>query len=288
MARWGDRLFGGLTGLAAAAVVASFLALLWILVDRSAPTWFRFGPGFLWGTAWDPPAANFGALPYIFGTAASSLLALLFAVPMALGAGVALAMLLPRPAAAVIGLLVELLAAIPSIILGVWGMGHVVPFVRDISRGTSYGRSLLAAGIILAIMVLPIITAVARDMIKAVPQSQREAALALGLTRWEVVWKVVLPYARPGILAAVLLGFGRAVGETMAVILVIGNQPILHLDVFAPAATMASTIANQFGDPSGPLHASSLVALGLVMMLMSLTASLIGRSIVRRARRHSA
>jgi phosphate transport system permease protein len=285
MGKAGDRIFAGVTLAAALGVAALFADLLWTLATKSAPTWRATGPSFLWSQAWDPAGDRFGALAYLFGTVASSAIALVIAVPVALGTAVALVMLLPRWLAGPLGMLVELLAAIPSIIFGIWGLFTIVPLVHDLSGGTAGGRSLLAAGIVLAVMIVPIITAIARDMVRAVPVAQREAALALGLTPWEVTWKVVLPYARPGLLAAVLLGLGRAMGETMAVIMVIGNRALVDLDVFAPASTMASVIANEFGEPSNPLHASSLVALGLVMLALSLGTSLVGRRIVQRSRR---
>lgn len=284
MGQAGDRVFAGLTLAAALAVAAIFAYLVWTLVAGSAPTWKTFGPAFLWRQAWNPAGGQFGALAYLYGTVASSAIALVLAVPISLGTAVALAMLLPRWLATPLGLLVELLAAVPSIIFGIWGLFTVIPLVQGLSGG-AYGRGLMAAGIVLAVMIVPIITAVARDMVRAVPVAQREAALALGLTPWEVTWKVVLPYARPGLLAAILLGLGRAMGETMAVILVIGNQPVVSGNPFAPAATMASVIANEFGEPSNPLHTSSLVALGLVMLALSLGTSLLGRRIVLRSRR---
>ncbi|HUR64268.1 MAG TPA: phosphate ABC transporter permease subunit PstC [Candidatus Thermoplasmatota archaeon] len=285
MADTGDRIFAAVTLAAALAVAGLFAYLLWTLAAQSAPTWRAAGPGFFVSQQWDPAGDRFGALAYLFGTVASSAIALAVAVPVALGTAVALAILLPRWLAAPLGMFVELLAAVPSIIFGIWGLFTVVPLVHGLSGGTATGRSLLAAGIVLAVMIVPIITAVARDMVRAVPLAQREAALALGLTPWEVTWKVVLPYARPGLLAAILLGLGRAMGETMAVIMVIGNRAAVDLNVFAPAATMASVIANEFGEPSNPLHASSLVALGLVMLALSLGTSLLGRWIVQRSRR---
>jgi phosphate transport system permease protein len=278
----GDTWFRGTTRGAALLLLGGFGFLLWTLAARAWPALAAFGPGFLVGGAWDPPGQRFGALPYLFGTVASSALALAVAVPVAVGTAVALTFLLPRALAAPLGVLVELLAAVPSIVFGVWGFTTVVPWVQELSGGRSFGHSLLAAGLVLAAMVLPIITAVTRDMLLAVPRAQRDAALALGATPWEVTWKVVLPHARAGILAAVILGLGRAVGETMAVIMVIGNQPKLDLDPFAPAATMASVIANEFGDPSGALHASSLVALGLILLLMSLALNLAARWVVHR------
>ncbi|HLF16091.1 MAG TPA: phosphate ABC transporter permease subunit PstC [Candidatus Thermoplasmatota archaeon] len=277
-----DALFKLVTGAFALGVVALFALIVVVLADKAWPAFRAFGPGFLVSDAWDPPGQRFGAAPYLVGTFSSSLLGLAFAVPVALGTAVALAILLPRWVAAPLGIVVELLAAVPSIVFGVWGAALVAPFVADLSGGSSFGPSLLAAGFVLAVMVLPIIAAVSRDMVLAVPQSQRDAALALGATPWEVTWKVVLPYARPGILAAVILGFGRAVGETMAVVMVIGNQAAFPHSVFDPAATMSSVIVNEFGDPSGPLHYSSLVSLGLILLVCSLAFNLGARGVVHR------
>lgn len=284
----GDVAFLALTATFALGLVAIFAYLLFVLGDRAWPAIREFGLGFLTSTAWDPPGQVFGALTYITGTLLSSLVALVVAVPIALGTAVALAILLPRSLAAPLGVLVELLAAVPSIVFGVWGLAVVAPFVRDLADlfgQETFGPSVLAAGFVLAAMVLPIITAISRDMILAVPQHQRDAALALGSTPWEVTWRVVLPNARPGIVAAIILGFGRAIGETMAVIMVIGNQVQVPTDIFEPASSMASVIANEFGDPSGPLHGAALVELGLLLLLTSLLLNLAARGIVRRLTR---
>ncbi|MEA3203146.1 MAG: phosphate transport system permease protein [Thermoplasmata archaeon] len=281
-ARRGDAVFSALTGTFALAVVASFAFVLLLLGQRALPAVRAFGPGFLWSQEWVPDQQRFGALAYVYGTVASSLIALAVAVPVSVGTALALVTLLPRRLADSLGIVIELLAAVPSIVFGVWGLAVVAPFVAGLSGGQSFGPSLLAAGLVLAVMVLPIITAVTRDLLRAVPAAQTEAALALGATRWEVGWRIVLPHARTGILAAVILGLGRATGETMAVIMVIGNQPLLHFSPFKPAATMASLIANEFGDPSGPLHTAALVEIGLLMLGISLGLNLLARLIVRR------
>lgn len=284
----GDAVFLAITGACAVGLVALFVAVVLILGERAWPAMKEFGFGFLTGTSWDPEGQEFGALPYIVGTLSTSVIALIVAVPVAVGTAVALAILLPRAIAGPLGVLVELLAAVPSIVFGVWGIAVVAPFVRDLAKGVgenTFGPSILAAGLVLAAMVLPIITAVTRDMILAVPRHQRDAALALGATPWEVTWSVVLPHARPGIIAAVLLGFGRAIGETMAVIMVIGNQPLLPDSAFDPGASMASVIANEFGDPSGDLHFPALVLLGLILLLTSLVINLAARVTVKRLSR---
>ena len=277
----GDALFKILAGAFALGVIVLFSTVLVVLLTAAWPAIREFGPSFLWGREWDPDGQRFGALPYVVGTVASSLLAVFLAVPVALGSAIALTQLLPRRVSAALGTLIELLAAVPSIVFGIWGLAVIVPIVRDIGPEGTFGRSILAAGVVLAIMILPIIAAISRDMLNAVPTTQREAALALGSTDWEVTWRVLLPNARPGILAAIILGFGRAFGETMAVIFVIGNQPLLPTSIFDPAATIASVIANEFGDPSGPLHYASLVYLGLVLMIVSLILNLIARRVVK-------
>ena len=279
---FGDAVFKLVTGAFALGAVAIFAYIVVLLTDKAMPALRAFGIHFLVSQRWDPPGQVFGALPYLVGTLVSSLLGLLVAIPIAIGTAIALAILLPRALATPLGIVIELLAAVPSILFGVWGFAVVAPFVHSLAPTQTFGPSLLAAGLVLAAMVLPIITAVSRDMILAVPQAQRDAALALGATPWEVTWKVVLPYARPGILAAIILGFGRAIGETMAVIMVIGNQPRLPHSLFDPGATMSSVIAQEFGDPSGPLHAASLVELGLLLLVFSLVVNLVARFIVTR------
>ena len=280
----GDAAFKAVTGAFALALVALFLDLLWVLAHGAWPAVRAFGIRFLWSTDWNPIVGHYGAAPFVVGTLASAFLGLLFAVPVAVGTAVALAMLLPRPLSATLGAIVELLAAVPSIIFGVWGFAVLLPFVHRLSGGRSPGPSLLAGGLVLAAMVLPIITVVSRDMIRAVPQSQRDAALALGATPWEVTWKVVLPYARPGMLAGVILAFGRAVGETMAVIMVIGNQNVIPHSLFDAAATMSATIANNFGETtaSEPILRAALVELGLILLLVSLALNLLAKGIVKR------
>jgi phosphate transport system permease protein len=277
----GDAVFKMLTGAFALGLVALFLAMLLVLMRGALPSLRQFGVAFLWTRDWNPVSSPqvFGALPFLVGTLASSLIGLVIALPVAIGTAVALALLLPRQVAAPIGLVIELLAAVPSIIFGVWGFAVVVPFVHNLSGGHAPGQSLLAAGFVLAVMVVPIMTAISRDMVLAVPQSQRDAALALGATPWEVTWKVVLPYARPGMLAGVILALGRAIGET---IMVIGNQNVIPHSVYDAASTMASTIANQFGEPSGPLHTASLVELGLLLLVFSLVLNLLAKLIVSR------
>ncbi|HET6399129.1 MAG TPA: phosphate ABC transporter permease subunit PstC [Candidatus Thermoplasmatota archaeon] len=281
--RRGDAVFRTGTGLVGVLVLLIFSGLILVLLRDAWPAFRGFGPRFLVTEAWDGPNQRFGALAFIHGTLLTSLLALLLAVPVAVGTAIALTQLLPRWLANPVGLVVELLAAVPSIVYGVWGFAVVAPFVRDLApEGRTFGPSILAAGFVLAVMVVPIVTAISRDMLQAVPRHQRDAALALGATPWEVTWRVLLPNARAGITAASLLGLGRALGETMAVIMVVGNVPLVAGSVFDSGSTIASIIANDFGDPSGPLHRSSLFALALILLAMSLAVSLLARLVVRR------
>jgi phosphate transport system permease protein len=285
----GDAVFVRGTQAVAVGIITLFAAVVAVLLHRAWPAIDAFGLPFLWGESWDPPGQRFGALPYLAGTVVTSLVGLAVAVPVAIGTAIALTELLPRWIAGPVGVVVELLAAVPSIVLGVWGFAVVAPFVRDLApEGRTFGPSLLAAGLVLAVMALPIIAAVTRDMLRSVAPAQRDAALALGLTPWEVTWRVVLPNARPGIVAAALLGLGRALGETMAVIMVVGNQPLLPESLWQPGSTIASVIANEFGDPSGPLHSAALVELGLVLLALSLAVSLTARHVVRRWGRREA
>ncbi|MES2154182.1 MAG: phosphate ABC transporter permease subunit PstC [bacterium] len=289
--RWrgSDRLFGVTTATFALAVAAVFAVMVVMLAQRSSAAWHAFGPSFLWqtGTYTSESDIFHGARPYLYGTLVTSLLALVFAVPVAVGTAVALVELMPRWLAQPVGLFIELLAAVPSIIFGIWGVAVIVPFVHSLNP-TLTGQSLLSAALVLAIMVLPIMTAVTRDMLKAVPRAQREAALALGATPWEVTWRIVLPNARSGITAAAILGLGRATGETMAVIMVIGFKPEIYTDLFQGGATMASVIASDFGEAHA-LQKSALIEIGVLMLVVSLVLSVSARLVVRRlGRRMSA
>jgi phosphate transport system permease protein len=242
----------------------------------------EFGLSFLTGREWNPIQGQFGALPFVYGTLVSSLLALLIAVPVSLGIAVFLVEQAPRTLARPLAFLVELLAAIPSVVYGLWGIFVLAPFLREhvepplqkwlgwlpFFQGTVTGIGLFTGGIILAIMVTPIITAVVRDVLAAVPVSQREAALALGATKWETT-RIVLANGAPGIAGAIILGLGRAVGETMAVTMVIGNRPVISASLFEPSYTIASVIANEFTEATGDLYLSALVELGLVLFLVT-------------------
>jgi len=243
----------------------------------------KFGWTFFWTRTWDPIFDNFGALPYIYGTLVTSAVALVIAVPLGLAAATFLAELAPRTLSDGIAFLIDLLAAVPSVIYGLLGIFVVVPLMRTvigpalktafgflpIFQGPNYGVGFLTAGIILAIMVVPFIISVSREVLLTVPRDQREAALALGATRWEATWKVVIPWARAGIMGSVFLALARALGETMAVTMVIGNANNISVSLFSPGDTIASTIANQFGEAAGDLYLSALVELGLVLFLIT-------------------
>ena len=253
----------------------------------------RFGFGFLTSQHWNPVKGEFGALPFVYGTVVSSLIALLISVPFSLGIAVFLVEQAPQYVARPIGFLVELLAAIPSVVYGLWGIFVLAPFLRvyvepplakwlgwlPLFRGSITGIGLLTGGIILAIMVTPIISAVVRDVLAAVPGTQREAALALGATKWEMI-RVVLVNGAPGIAGAVILGLGRALGETMAVTMVIGNRPEISPSLFEPSYTIASAIANEFTEATDDLYLSSLVELGLILFLVTFIVNGIARLLV--------
>jgi phosphate transport system permease protein len=266
--------------------------MLWL---RSEPTRTQVGWKFITQTTWNPVGQVFGAMPFIVGTLATSLVAVLIALPLGLGISIFLAELCPPQLRTFLGFMVELLAAIPSVVYGAWGifvfipqnvvplgnwlmntLGPIVPFFR----GPFFGASALAAGLILAVMILPTISAISRDVLLAVPRSQREAALALGSTEWETIWQVVLPYGLSGILGAVILGLGRALGETMAVTMVIGNVAQLTTSLLSPGYTMASVIANEWGESRTELYSSALIEIGLLLFVMSLLLNIIARFLV--------
>ncbi len=263
--------------------------IIWALVDGSLPTLKEYGISFFAGDKWRPSRGIFGALPAIYGTLTTSAIAIAIAVPISLGIAIFLAHLSPPKIGAILSLFVELIAAIPSIIIGFWGMFVLIPllvsFCPFLEKG---GYTILTAGIVLAIMIIPIIAAISRDSIKAVPKSQKEGMLALGATDWEAITRSVLPYARSGIFGGVILGFGRAIGETMAITLVIGNTPgIVPLN--EPGATMASLIAGNWGEAvSTPLYKSALMELGLALFLITLFVNVVARLLIRRMEKGAA
>src|SRR5919204_3429680 len=292
----GDRIYKGAITFFALCVPILLLLVAWEVAAAGWPTFRRFGLSFLTSSTWDPVAEQFGAAPAIFGTLVSSLIALLVATPLALGVSIFLSELSPRWLRQPVAFLVDLLAAIPSVVYGLWGIfvllpllrDPVMPFLRDtlglgatpFFSGPAYGPSMLAAGLILAIMVLPYIASVSREVLMAVPRTQREAALALGATRWETIQKAVLPYAKSGVIGGIILGLGRALGETMAVTMLIGNRHEISASLLAPGYTMASLIANEFSEASDDLHLSALMAVGFVLLVLTLIVNALARWLV--------
>jgi phosphate transport system permease protein len=289
-----DQSFSLLMLLCALSIFGIVLFILATLIDESKLSLHQFGFKFFTRTAWDPVAQDFGAFPFIYGTLATSFLALLMAVPLALGVAIFLTELCPRRLRAPISFLTELLAAIPSVVYGLWAVFVLVPIMRDqlgpfltkyfgwtgLFGGFNFGVGLLTASMILAIMILPIISSITRDIMLAVPISQREGVLALGATRWEMIRMGVLRNARIGIVGAVILGLGRALGETMAVTMVIGNHPEIPKSLFAPGYTLASVIANEFAEATGDLYLSALVEIGLALFLVTIVVNAIARALV--------
>ena len=296
----GDRVF---IGLATAAGLGLFVIAGAFLVTLIIPAWpavTRFGLGFLVGRVWNPVTSQFAALPFIYGTVLTSLIGLVIAIPIGLGAALVLAQ--PTRLTMIRGPLsfgIELLAGIPSVVIGLWAFFILSPVMRNVVdpflnhtlgflpffAGPPNGNSFLTAGIVLAIMVLPILVALSRDVIMAVPAELQEASLALGATRAETIWQVILPYARVGITGAVLLALGRALGETIAVTMVIGNRPEITTHLFSAGYTLASVLANEFTEAVGPLYQGALLELGLVLVLITITVNVLARLLVWSFRR---
>ena len=279
-----DSGFRNLMLLAALTVLAIVLLIVRELLAGSALAWRQFGIHFFFGSEWDPVSGAFGAFPFIYGTLVSSLVALAIAVPLALAVAVFVTEMCPLPLRKPIAYATELLAAIPSVIYGLWAIFVLVPLVRvylepwltkyfgwtGLFTGPAYGVGMLAAGIVLAIMIIPIISSITREVLAVVPQHQREAALALGATRWEMVRVAVLRNARAGIVGAIILGLGRALGETMAVTMVIGNNPQIVKSLLAPGYSMASVIANEFAEATGDVYRSALLEIGLALFIVTI------------------
>ena len=289
-----DRVFSWAI-LGCALIVLFILALIvWQLVSRSQLSWHAFGWKFFWGQDWDPVNDQYGALPFVYGTLVSSLLALIIAVPLAVGLGVFTTEMCPKWLRGPLSFTTELLAAIPSVIYGLWAIFVLVPILRNyvepflartlgwtgFFEGAPYGIGMLGAGIILAIMIIPIISSITREVLQVVPQHQREAVLALGATRWEMIRIGVLRNARAGIVGGVILGLGRALGETMAVTMVIGNRPEIAKSLFAPGYTMASVLANEFSEAAGDLYLSALIEIGLALFLVTIIVNALARFMV--------
>src|SRR5262245_16613462 len=292
--RHADRVFSGSTVLFALVVLGLGVGILGALTHAAMPAIRTFGLRFLWGQTWDPVQQNFGMLPFLYGTLVSSALALLIATPIGLGVAIFLNEFSSAAVRGPLAFTIDLLAAIPSVVYGIWGIFTLVPFVRNypggwlarhlgflpLFRGPSYGVGLLAGGLILAIMILPTISAISREVLAAVPQPQREGALALGATRWETVRHSVLPYARSGILGAIVLGLGRALGETMAVTMVIGNRPEISASLLAPSYTMASVLANEFTEATTDLYVAALIEVGLLLFVVTIIVNILARLLV--------
>src|SRR6201997_4119454 len=293
--RFGDKAFEWLTLAMALAVVVLIILIGWQLWIGSSLSWHAFGFKFFATSDWDPVAEQFGALPFIYGTLVSSLIALIIAVPLSIATAIYLTELAPLRIRQPIVSLVEMLAAIPSVILGLWGIFVMVPWLRDyifpflkkilgwtpFFNGPIYGPSMLAGGIIVAIMILPIITSVSREILRSVPDLQREAAYGLGATRWEVTRIAVLSYARKGLFGAVILGLGRALGETMAVTMVIGNTPQIAASLFKPGYTLASVIANEFTEATTDMYLQALFEIGLVLFGVTILVNLLAQLLLK-------
>jgi phosphate transport system permease protein len=289
----GDLVFEKLTLLFAIFVFILVILMGWEMYSHSTLSIKKFGFGFLTSSTWDPVSQVFGALPVIYGTIVSSLLSLIIAVPLGIAVAVFLAELAPNWLEKPLSFLTELLAGIPSVIYGLWGIFVLVPWVRDVVepylqnefpnspffQGAPYGFGMLAAAIILSIMVLPIISSISRDVLKSVPYSQREAAFALGATKWEVT-KIVLGNAKSGLFGAIMLGLGRAIGETMAVTMVIGNRPQISASLLDPSYTMASVIANEFTEANSDLYLNALIELALVLFVITIIINILARLLV--------
>ncbi|HEY3247436.1 MAG TPA: phosphate ABC transporter permease subunit PstC [bacterium] len=295
----GDRAFQLLLAAMAAAIPVIMGAMLIALVDAAWPAIRRFGFAFFGTSTWDPVAGQFGVLPFVYGTVVSSALALLIAIPLGLGVAIFLSELAPGWLRTPVRFLVELLAAIPSVVYGLWGIFVLVPWVRAILTpllksslgflplftGPPLGIGMLTAGLILSVMVVPFIVAVSTEVMRAVPQAQREAALALGATGWETTRTAVIPYARSGIAGAIFLALARALGETMAVTMVIGNVPQIKASLLAPAYTVSAVIANEFAEATSDLYVAALVYAGLVLFIVTLTVNILARVLVSRVAR---
>jgi len=289
-----DRIFKGAMTACGLAVLGMLVLIVYELLSGSRLSWHAFGFGFFAASDWDPVNEHFGALPFIFGTLVSSILALIIAVPLAVGVAVFTTEMCPKALRGPLSFFVELLAAIPSVIYGLWAIfvlvpllgQHVQPFLKrtlgwtTLFDGPPLGYSMLAAGIILAIMIIPIISAITREVLLVVPQHQREAVLALGATRWEMIRIGVLRNARAGIVGGIILGLGRALGETMAVTMVIGNNPQIARSLFAPGYTMASVMANEFSEATGDVYISSLIEIGLALFLVTIIVNALAQLLV--------
>jgi phosphate transport system permease protein len=300
-----DRRFRRYTQLAALLVVATFVGIIFTLSWGAWPAFKQFGWNFITGTVWNPVTEKFGALPSIYGTLVTSALAMLVAVPVGIGIAIFLTELCPRRLRRPFGIAIELLAGIPSIIYGIWGLFIFapffqstiqpriidaladVPYLQDLFAGPPYGIGMFTASLILAIMILPFISAVTRDVFETVPAILKEAAYGLGCTTWEVMWRIVLPYARSGVVGGGMLALGRALGETMAVTFVIGNSHHIATSVFAPATTISAAIANEFTEATSDMYVSALIATGLILFFITFVVLAAAQLMLRQLDRRS-
>jgi phosphate transport system permease protein len=290
----GDQIAHLITFIFAATIILITVLLFYELYNSAAPAREKFGWRFLTGTTWDPVALEFGALPFIYGTLVTSALALIIGVPLGVGAAIFLAELAPLRLSSALAFIIELLAAVPSVIYGLLGIFTLMPFLRDyvtpalgntlgflpIFQGVSPGPSQLAGGSILAIMILPFIISISREVLLAVPREQREASLALGATRWETAWNVVVPYAKAGIIGSIFLALARALGETMAVTMLIGNDPRINVSLFAPGYSIAAIIANEFSEATSNMHVAALIELGFVLFCITIIVNAVARLLI--------
>ena len=291
-----DRVFYHFLRAVGLGVLLLFGSLVYFLWDSAYPAVAEFGLDFFWTNEWNPALQDYGAAAFVYGTVVSSLIALVISIPISVGAAVFLTELSPRWLKGPVGFLVEMLAAIPSVVYGLWGIFVLVPFVRTwlqpvlgdtlgflpLFQGAPYGIGMLTAGIVLAIMITPTITAISREVFRSIPDLLREGALALGATRWEMIRVAVLKTGLSGIIGAVILGLGRALGETMAVTMVIGNKADISASLFEPAATMASVIANEYAEANADLHLASLAAVGFALFFVSLIVNSAARVVIWR------
>ena len=301
--RRGDIAFKSLTLISAITVLVLLAGVMLALLHGSLPAWRAFGLGFLTSESWNPVTEKFGALPAIYGTLVTSIIAMLIGVPVSLGIAFFLTEICPERLRRTVSIAIELLAGIPSIIYGIWGLfvfapwfqATVQPFLIDtfanipvlnqLFAGPPYGIGMLTAGVILAIMVLPFITSITREVFETVPPVLKEAAYGIGCTRWEVIRRVVIPYTRVGIIGGVMLGLGRALGETMAVTFVIGNAHRIVTSLLAPGTTISASIANEFTEATGELYTSSLIALGLILFFITFVVLAAARFMLMRIER---
>ena len=291
--RGGDEVAYLITFAAAASILLVTGLLVFELYINSSASRAKFGLSFLVTKTWDPVAGQYGAWPFIYGTVVTSALALFIGIPLGVGAAIFLAELAPPAISDALTFLIELLAAVPSVIYGLLGIFVLIPILRAVEpairavlgwtplfQGPFYGVSLFSAGVVLAVMIIPFIISISREVIRAVPGDQREAALALGATRWESTWHVVVPYARKGIAGSIFLALARSLGETMAVTMVIGNDPKVKASLFAPGYSIAAVIANEFTEATGQLYTSALIELGLVLFALTIVINAMARILV--------